>query len=62
MYDPSVRPAADLSSFAVTGLFGQVKWDISRRLSLVGGARVDMTESGNPPALQPEAFQPDRIS
>lgn len=56
MYDPSVRPAADLSSFAVTGLFGQVKWDISRRLSLVGGARVDMTESGNPPLFNQKLF------
>ncbi|MBL9213407.1 MAG: TonB-dependent receptor [Opitutaceae bacterium] len=56
MYDPSVRPAADLSNFAVTGLFGQVKWDVSRRLSLVGGVRFDMTESGNPPLFNQKLF------
>lgn len=56
MYDPAVRPAADLSSFAVTGLFGQVKWDLSRRLSLVGGVRFDMTESGNPPLFNQKLF------
>jgi hypothetical protein len=49
--DPSIRNPADLSNFAINGLFGQARWDISRRLSLLGGARVDMTESDSRPAL-----------
>ncbi len=56
MYDPAKRPAADLSDFAVTGLFGQAKWDISPRLSLVAGVRLDRTEADRKPLFNEKLF------
>jgi hypothetical protein len=48
-YDPAVRSAEDVSNFDITGLFGQAKWDVSHRLSLVAGIRFDMTGSDGRP-------------
>jgi hypothetical protein len=44
-------PAADLSSFANTGVFAQAKWEVSPRLTLSGGARTDLIESSTRPPL-----------
>jgi len=55
-YDPAKRPAADLSDFAVTGIFGQAKWDVTPRLSLVGGIRVDLTASDRRPLFNEKLF------
>lgn len=49
MYDPDIRPAADLSDFAVTGFFAQSKWDVSQRLSLIAGLRFDLLQSDSRP-------------
>jgi hypothetical protein len=56
MYDPAKRPAADLSDFAVTGIFGQAKWDLTSRLSLVAGIRVDGTEADRKPLFNEKLF------
>lgn len=40
---------ADVSEFKQTGLFGQAKLDVSSRLSLMAGLRVDLIESGIAP-------------
>lgn len=56
MYDPALRPAADLSDFAVSGIFGQARWDISPRLSLTAGLRVDLTESDSRPLFNQRLF------
>ncbi len=42
-------PAADVSDSTVTGLFGQVKWSINSRFSVLAGLRYDMVESGTRP-------------
>jgi hypothetical protein len=44
-------PAADISDFAITGLFGQAKWEVGSRLTLTAGARFDMVESSTKPPL-----------
>jgi hypothetical protein len=44
-------PAADISSFAITGIFGQVKWSVNPRLNLTAGVRYDMLESETRPPL-----------
>lgn len=46
-------PAADLSNFAITGLLAQAKWNVTPRLNLTGGARLDLVSSDTrPPANQ----------
>ncbi len=50
-YDPTVRPVADISEFATTGLYGQAKWDVNSRLNLTMGLRYEFEESGIRPAL-----------
>jgi hypothetical protein len=42
-------PQADVSDSAVTGIFGNVKWNVSPRLSVLFGLRYDMVESGSRP-------------
>ncbi len=42
-------PQADVSNSAVTGIFGNIKWSVSPRLSLLFGLRYDMVESGSRP-------------
>lgn len=54
-YDPTVRPVADISDLTTTGLFAQAKWDVNQRLSLTGGVRVELVETGIRPALN-QAF------
>lgn len=54
-YDPNVRPVADISEFASTGIFGQGKWNVSDRLNITGGIRLELAESGIRPALN-QAF------
>lgn len=49
VYDPAVRNVADVSDFATTGIFGQVKWDISPRLWINAGLRYEFAESSQPP-------------
>src|SRR5688572_19048525 len=56
MYDPALRSPEDLSDFDITGLFGQAKWDISHRLSLVAGLRFDMTGSDSRPLFNQKLF------
>ena len=43
-----IKEGAD---FAVTGLFAQAKWDLNPRLSLTGGLRLDLVDSGTRPPL-----------
>ena len=50
-YDPAARPLADISEFATTGVFTQVKWDINPRFNLNFGVRYEFAESGIKPAL-----------
>ncbi|MES1194500.1 MAG: TonB-dependent receptor, partial [Opitutus sp.] len=54
-YDPAVRPVADISEFATTGIFGQAKWNVSDRLNVTFGARFEFAEAGLKPALN-QAF------
>ncbi len=42
--------AADISEFEQTGLFAQAKWEVSPRLSLTAGLRLDLVESPIAPA------------
>jgi hypothetical protein len=51
VYDPSKRPAADLSDFATTGIFGQAKWNVTPRLNLQAGLRYEFSETRKKPAL-----------
>lgn len=44
-------PAADISEFAITGFFGQAKWDISPRLNATLGLRLDTVESDTRPTF-----------
>jgi hypothetical protein len=44
-------PAADISDFSITGIFGQAKWDVNSRINLTAGARFDMVESGTRPPV-----------
>ncbi len=55
-YDPAVRPVADISEFATTGVYGQAKWDVNPRLAINFGVRYEFAESGIKPALN-TAFQ-----
>ncbi|HUR56407.1 MAG TPA: TonB-dependent receptor [Opitutaceae bacterium] len=48
-------PAADLSNFAITGIFGQAKWNVHSRLNLTAGARFDLIEADSRPPLN-QAF------
>lgn len=49
-YDPARRgTAADISDFASTGVFGQAKWELSHRLNVQAGVRVEFAESGSRP-------------
>ncbi len=50
-YDPAARPVADISEFATTGIFGQAKWNLSPRLNVNFGLRLETAESGLRPAL-----------
>lgn len=50
-YDPAIRDPEDLSDFAMTGFFAQAKWDITNRLSLTAGFRVDISATDNRPLL-----------
>lgn len=51
VYDPNLRPVADISDFATNGVFAQAKWEVTSRLSLTGGLRYEFVESGIAPAL-----------
>ena len=42
-------PIADVSDSAVTGLFGQAKWEVLPGLTLLAGLRYDYVESGTRP-------------
>jgi hypothetical protein len=42
-------PQADVSKSAVTGLFANLKWSVTPRLSVLFGLRYDMVESGSRP-------------
>jgi hypothetical protein len=56
MYDPSIRPAADISDFAITGFFLQSKWDVAPRLTLTTGIRFDLTQSDSRPLFNQKLF------
>jgi hypothetical protein len=53
--DTAVRPLADISEFASTGVFGQAKWNASDRLNVNFGARFEFADAGLKPALN-QAF------
>ncbi len=55
VYDPAVRPVADISELATTGIFGQASWAVTDRLNLTGGLRVELVDSPTRPALN-QAF------
>ncbi len=44
-------PAADVSQFAITGVYGQAKWNVNPRLNLTFGARGDFIGSNIRPPL-----------
>lgn len=44
-------PAAEGADFAVTGIFGQARWEVSPRLTLSGGLRFDLVDSSTRPPL-----------
>ncbi|MGH7945440.1 MAG: TonB-dependent receptor [Opitutaceae bacterium] len=48
MYVQGTSPSED-SDFAITGIFGQAKWDVTPRLNLTAGLRYDMVESDSRP-------------
>lgn len=50
-YDPKVRPVADISEMATTGVFAQANWNVGPRLAITGGLRYEFVESGIDPAL-----------
>ena len=54
-YDPSLRPVADISDLATTGLFGQASWAVNERLNLTGGIRLELVDTPTVPALN-QAF------
>ncbi len=54
--DPSVRPLADVSEFATTGVFTQAKWDVNPRLNINFGVRYEFASSPIKPTLN-AAFQ-----
>jgi hypothetical protein len=56
LIDPALRNPADLSNFAVSGVFGQGRWDVSRKLSLLGGVRLDRTDSSSRPAFNQRLY------
>lgn len=55
VYDPAVRPVADISELTTTGIFGQANWAATERLNLTAGLRVELVDSPTRPALN-QAF------
>ena len=55
-YDPTKRSVADLSDFTTNGVFAQVKWNLSPRLSLQAGLRYDFSEARKKPAFNQALF------
>lgn len=49
-------PAADVSQFGITGVYGQAKWNVNPRLNLTFGVRGDFVSSDIRPPLN-SAFQ-----
>ncbi len=56
VYDPTKRPVADLSDFTTNGLFAQVKWNVTPRLSLLAGLRYEFSETKKEPAFNQALF------
>ena len=56
VYDPTKRPAADISDFTTNGIFGQVKWNIAPRLTLMAGLRYEFSETKKAPAFNQALF------
>lgn len=50
LYVQGTSPA-EASDFAITGVFGQAKWEINPRLNLTAGLRFDMVQSDARPLL-----------
>jgi hypothetical protein len=48
IYVQGTSPSED-SDFAITGIFGQAKWNVTPRLNLTAGLRYDMIESDSRP-------------
>jgi hypothetical protein len=55
-YDPAIRVPEDTSQFAISAVFGQAKWDVTPRLSLTAGLRIDETETGARPLFNQKLF------
>lgn len=56
VFDPSLRPVGDVSDFATTGIFTQVKWTPNSRFTLLGGLRYEFQESSIAPAFNETLF------
>ena len=56
IYDPAKRPASDISDFTTTGVFGQVKWNLNPRLSVLAGLRYEFSETKKKPAFNQALF------
>ncbi len=49
VYDPAIRPVADVSEFATTGVFAQADWDISSRFKVTAGLRYEVNSQPDAP-------------
>jgi outer membrane receptor protein involved in Fe transport len=47
---------ADVSQYTQSGVFGQVKWDVSPRLKFLAGLRYDWSTSDTRPVFNPQFF------
>lgn len=56
IYDPNLRGPADVSDFAVTGLFAQSRWDVTRRFNLTASVRGDLVTSDSRPRFNERLF------
>ena len=52
VYDPNVRNVADVADMATNGVFGQARWDVNNRLTIMAGLRYEFVESATPPLNQ----------
>ena len=56
VFDPTKRALGDISDFSTTGVFGQVKWNVSSRLNINFGLREEFAGSNSRPAFNAPLF------
>ena len=56
VYDPAARNPADISDFGRSSLFGQVKVNVNRRLTIVGGLRYERASADARPTFNTRLF------